>query len=283
MANRFSQKTTRGAIQLARTWEPDLYDRRRPPMGGGGTTAGLPGRSTAGRTQTAWSPRSRRRMRFDFGALPWDMLGRRPVMVTLTYPGNWDLWVPDARTFSKHREALKERWRRRYGTPIAVWIAEFQNRGAPHLHLYIGLPDAVSEAEYIDLQKRTVQRRSAERRIGAYKARAQIGAPSGEFAQWLRTAWWEIVGSGLRAHHGRGVDIAAAFYSAHAESQANRVRVAEYFWRESGKWKQKQPPEGFGGMAFTAAGVRSRASTRSSPRSGSTSGPGTTFDGCCAA
>jgi hypothetical protein len=26
--------------------------------------------------------------------------------------------------------------------------------------------------------------------------------------------------------------------------------VAEYFWRESGKWAQKIPPEGFGGMRF---------------------------------
>ena len=176
------------------------------------------------------------------GSAPRDGHADLPRQLGPVGPGRSDL--------AKHREALKERWRRRFGTPIAVWVAEFQNRGAPHLHLYIGLPDAVSESEYIDLQKRTVQRRSAERRIGAYKARAQIGAPSGEFAQWLRKAWWEIVGSGLKAHHGRGVDIAAAFYSAQAESQANRVRVAEYFWRESGKWKQKQPPEGFGGMNF---------------------------------
>jgi hypothetical protein len=29
-------------------------------------------------------------MRFEFGALPWELLGRRPVMITLTYPREWD-------------------------------------------------------------------------------------------------------------------------------------------------------------------------------------------------
>jgi hypothetical protein len=67
---------------------------------------------------------------------------------------------------------------------------------------------------------------------------------------WLRTAWWEIVGSESSKHHGRGVDIATAFFSDKAEAEANRIRVADYFWRESGKWAQKQPPEGFGGLSF---------------------------------
>lgn len=189
-------------------------------------------------------------MRFEYGALPWELLGRRPVMITLTYPGDWELWVADARELHRHRENLKERWRRRFGTPIGVWVTEFQRRGAPHLHLYLGLPEEVSEKEYQGLQKRTITRKNLERRVGSYEARSQLRAPSGEFAMWLRKAWWEVVGSELPAHHGRGVDIATAFFSDQAEAQANRVRVAEYFWRESGKWAQKQPPEGFGGLKF---------------------------------
>ena len=189
-------------------------------------------------------------MRFEYGALPWELLGRRPVMITLTYPGNWELWVADARELHRHRENLKERWRRRLGTPIGVWVTEFQRRGAPHLHLYLGLPDEVSEKEYEGLQKRTISRKILERRVGSYEARSRLRAPSGEFATWLRTAWWEVVGSELPAHHAHGVDIATAFYSDQAEAQANRARVAEYFWRESGKWAQKQPPEGFGGLKF---------------------------------
>jgi len=189
-------------------------------------------------------------MRFEFAALPWEMLGRRPAMVTLTYPGEWELWVPDARTLVRHREALKERWRRQYGMPIGVWVVEFQRRGAPHLHMYLGLPDEVSDEEYQGLQLRTMQRRRLERQVGSFEARRQVRAPGGEFALWLRTAWWEVVGSELRAHHGRGVDIATAFFSVEAESMANRTRVAEYFWRESGKWSQKQAPEGFGSLKF---------------------------------
>ena len=190
-------------------------------------------------------------MRFEYGALPWEMLGRRPVMITLTYPGkDWELWVEDARELDRHREAFRSRWTRRFGSPIGVWVTEFQKRGAPHLHMYMALPDAVSEGEYIGLQKRTMERRRLERDMGRYAARGQMRAPKGEFSMWLRTAWWEIVGSGSRNHHGRGVDIATAFFSDRAEAEANRIRVADYFWRESGKWQQKRPPEGFGGLRF---------------------------------
>ncbi|MEQ1788248.1 MAG: hypothetical protein ABL966_14445, partial [Acidimicrobiales bacterium] len=164
-------------------------------------------------------------MRFEFSALPWELLGKRPVMVTLTYPGDWDLWVPDARTLHRHREAFKERWRREFGTPMGVWITEFQRRGAPHLHMYLALPDRVTDADYLGLQKRTIRRKGLERRFGPYEARRRLRAPEGEFAMWLRTAWWQIVGSELKAHHGRGVDIATAFFSEQAEERANRTRV----------------------------------------------------------
>jgi hypothetical protein len=189
-------------------------------------------------------------MRFDFSALPWEMLGPRPVLITLTYPGEWRLWVEDARELHKHREAFKERWRRRFGTPVGVWVTEFQQRGAPHLHLYLGLPDEVTEQEYIGLRKRTLRRKGLEQQLPSYEARRRMRAPAGPFGLWLRTTWWEVVGSELPAHHGRGVDIATVFFSDQAETTANRARVAEYFWRESGKWAQKVPPDGFGGMKF---------------------------------
>jgi hypothetical protein len=108
----------------------------------------------------------------------------------------------------------------------------------------------VSEDDYEGLQKRTIRRKHLERQVGSYAARRQLRAPSGEFAAWLRDAWWQIVGSGLSAHHGRGVDIATAFFSDEAEANTNRAKVAEYFWRESGKWVQKEVPEDFGGLKF---------------------------------
>jgi hypothetical protein len=189
-------------------------------------------------------------MRWEFGALPWELLGLRPAMVTLTYPGEWERWVPDSRTLVRHREALKERWRRKYGAPVGVWVVEFQKRGAPHLHMYLGLPEAMSAEEYRGLQRRTFDRQRLQREVGSFEARRRMRAPSGEFAMWLRTAWWEIVGSGSRAHHGRGVDLAVWFWTERAEQVTDRVRVAEYLWRESGKWAQKQPPEDFGSLKF---------------------------------
>lgn len=250
MPNRYRLVESKGALKLERRFEPPLNGVALPPTGGGGSRAGLPGPSTKGRVSLQWSRRSRNKMRFDFSALPWEMLGARPAMITLTYPGEWELWVPDSRTLARHREAFKERWRRKYGNPIGVWVVEFQKRGAPHLHIYVGLPDAVSDQEYTKLQERTIRRRHKEGNLGSYEARKSMRAPSGEFAMWLRTTWWEIVGSELRAHHGRGVDIATAFFSDEAERGANRARVAEYFWRESGKWAQKRAPEDFGSLKF---------------------------------
>jgi hypothetical protein len=108
----------------------------------------------------------------------------------------------------------------------------------------------VSDEEYLGLQIRTMRRHHLQRQFGPYEGRRQLRAPKGEFSMWLRTAWWEVVGSGSRAHHGRGVDLAVMFFSEKAEEEADRVRVAEYLWRESGKWAQKQPPEGFGSLKF---------------------------------
>src|SRR4051794_29610691 len=105
MPNKFHLTPTPGALQIGRTWEPDPEGRLRPPAGGGGTRAGLAGPSTAGRVSLKWSARSRQRMRFEFSALPWEKLGRRPVMITLTYPGEWEVWVPDSRVFTRNREA----------------------------------------------------------------------------------------------------------------------------------------------------------------------------------
>jgi hypothetical protein len=171
-------------------------------------------------------------------------------MITLTYPGEWPAYVPDSRELVRHRENFKERWRKRYGAPIGVGVVEFQKRGAPHLHLYVGLPDSVSDDDYRALQARTMRRKRSEVDVGSFEARKHTPPVPGEFGEWLRTAWWEVVGSGLPEHQKRGVDVAVAFFSERAEAETDRVRVAEYFWRESGKWAQKEPPENFGSLKF---------------------------------
>jgi hypothetical protein len=205
-------------------------------------------------------------MRWTFDGLPWSMLGDRPAMITLTYPGDWRQWCPDARTFVKHRDRLKGRWRREFGPPVGVWVAEFQprpwrpdhERKAPHLHLYIGLPDQpgrtgveLGEAEYAALQRRTRERRHREARDGKRVAGGRIKAIAGPFSWWLRTQWAEVVtGNTVPAHHARGVDLATVFWSDRARDRVRRAEVADYFWRESGKWGQKDAPEDFGPLKF---------------------------------
>jgi hypothetical protein len=59
------------------------------------------------------SARSRMNMRRLFVSLPWELVGPRPALVSLTYPGVWPPWVPDGRVWEAHRRAFERRWVRR--------------------------------------------------------------------------------------------------------------------------------------------------------------------------
>jgi hypothetical protein len=190
-------------------------------------------------------------MRWLFASLPWERLGPRLVMLSLTYPGDWREWVPDGRVFDGHRRAFLERWRRRWGSPAGVWVKEFQKSGSPHLHMFLAIPDVVPAYEYEGLRERTLMRHRLERRYGRYEGRAKLPAIGlkygGDFAMWLRNAWSEVVGTqGVsKAHHARGVDIAVSFWSDEVARTKDRVEVAAYMAGESAKWKQKKPPADF--------------------------------------
>jgi hypothetical protein len=198
------------------------------------------------------SARSRMNMRRLFLSLPWELLGPRPALISLTYPGDWQRWVPNGRAWEQHRRAFERRWVRRWAEPlVGVWVKEFQGSGAPHLHLYVGLPAGMAVEDYAGLRERTLLRHRLERQHGRYQGRKllpAIGADfGGEFAMWLRTAWSEIVGSQghVQAHHARGADVAVMFWSDEAEAKADRTVVAGYLAKEAGKWRQKTPPPGF--------------------------------------
>ena len=130
-----------------------------------------------------------------------------------------------------------------------VWVKEFQQRGAPHLHFYVALPAAVSEEEMEQLRRRAIEGKRLEAWHGSYRARAmqRWGRWDGEFVPWLRTAWAEVVGTQgvTRNHHGRGVDVRVFFFTEAEENSANRDRVAQYLAAEAAKWRQKSPPDGF--------------------------------------
>ncbi|HET9731602.1 MAG TPA: hypothetical protein VFP54_02900 [Acidimicrobiales bacterium] len=208
-----------------------------------------------GRGDRGQTSRSRNNMRRLFGSLPWEMLGTRPAMISLTYPGEWRKWVPDGRVMEAHRRAFERRWVRRWKEPlVGVWVKEFQESGRPHMHLYVGLPTAMSAEDYAGLRQRTLIRRSLERQLGQYEGRKALPAISqqfgGEFAMWIRTAWAEIVGTQGKhqRHHARGVDVAVMFWTDDAEAAADRTRVAEYLAGEASKWRQKRPPKDFSGV-----------------------------------
>lgn len=194
-------------------------------------------------------------MRRMFASLPWELLGARPAMISLTYPGEWRRWVPDGRVLERHRRAFERRWVRRWEEPlVGVWVKEFQASGRPHMHLYIGLPTSVSDEEFEGLRQRTLLRRDLERALGRYKGRSMMPAIGqdfgGDFAMWIRTAWSEIVGTqGVhQRHHARGVDVAVMFWTDEVAATADRTKIAEYLTREASKARQKRPPENFVGV-----------------------------------
>lgn len=140
--------------------------------------------------------------------------------------------------------------------------ARVQQRGAPHFHLYIGLPERVTEEDYRALVGRTIRRKKLERAVGKHQARRSCGVLQGEFGDWLLAAWSASVGTDPTSRHRKfGADVAPFFWGdtvgQAAEGNVNWGRIADYLWRESGKWGQKTVPEDFGsaGRAWGRWGV----------------------------
>lgn len=190
-------------------------------------------------------------MRRTFAALPWDMLLPRLALVTLTLPREWRRYTPDGRVFERQRRLFVDRFEYRWGPLSGVWVKEFQARGAPHVHMWIGLPDSVGEADYEGLRRRSSLRRRLTDEVGQNKARALVGrvggAYGGEFGDWLRLNWAEVVtGNTNGAHFNRGVDVEPCFWTEDAAGNADLRVLQEYFWRESVKKAQKAPPRDYG-------------------------------------
>jgi hypothetical protein len=66
--------------------------------------------------------------------------GRPPAMVTLTLPGSWVDLAPDGAQARRLFERFRSRWARQWGAPAWIWKREFQDRGAPHWHLWVVPP-----------------------------------------------------------------------------------------------------------------------------------------------
>lgn len=99
---------------------------------------------TTGGVITEWSRKSRSAMCRTFAELDYSPLvesGRVPAMVTLTYPGDWEIVAPDGASVKRHMVLWRKRFQREYGGPARyIWKLEFQRRGAPHIHLWMAPP-----------------------------------------------------------------------------------------------------------------------------------------------
>ncbi|MCV7437726.1 rolling circle replication-associated protein [Mycobacterium seoulense] len=93
---------------------------------------------------TEWSRKSRSSMCRTFAELDYSPLvesGRVPAMVTLTYPGHWEVVAPHGASVKRHMVLWRKRFQREYGEPARyIWKLEFQRRGAPHIHLWMAPP-----------------------------------------------------------------------------------------------------------------------------------------------
>ena len=97
------------------------------------------------------------------------------------------MFPTDGQIAKAHLKRLYERWRNHYGKPRGMWKLEFQERGAPHFHCFVGLPECEEELR-----------------------------------AWLLRQWYEVVGSGDERHLFYGVDISRWRWGSLGE---NRARV----------------------------------------------------------
>lgn len=204
--------------------------------------------------------------------LPFDMLGERPLWITLTYPGDWRPWVPDGRQFERHRRASGAAWFRDIGErPLGLRTKEFQLKdGRPHLHLLVKGPDAMSESDYSGFQELTRLGNANVRKMGKWKGRwwtPPIGENfGGDTAVKMLEPWSRITTDGqVENHKRRGVNVRAVFFARDSSVvlTMRRSALAASMVGEAAKMGQKVPPLDFGTVA--AASERS-ASKRGSSR-----------------
>ena len=190
-----------------------------------------------------WTPKSRANMIARFSSLDYSSMFQKenpiPVMITLTYPGDWLVVAPSAKASKAHLTRFRKRFERRFGIKLqALWRAEFQRRGAVHFHLFCVAP-----------------------------------IPVNEFREWVAETWVSIVNHPdpvqKKRHRvaGTAVDISLG------ATQDSPHRIAVYFSKHSSpnvgaKEYQNQPPQewiesgsvgrfwGYWNLSFTSENVR---------------------------
>jgi hypothetical protein len=220
-----------------------------------------------GRGAKGMSERSRREMWRWVLSLPFEMLGDRPLWITLTYPGDWRTWVPDGPTLERHRRAFGEAWYRAFGErPVGFWSKEFQlAEGRPHMHMLMKGPESMSDLDYRTFQILTRLGNENVRKHGKRQGRWWTppigGGYGGQTADELLRMWSNITTDGTVANHARrGVNVRTVFYANNDDvaKSMRRSAIAAYMAGEAAKAGQKVPPDGFGtvGRYFGTFGYR---------------------------
>jgi len=178
---------------------------------------------------TEWSRRSRSAMCRTFAEVDYSPLvesGRVPAMITLTYPGDWEVVAPDGVSVKRHMVLWRKRFQREYGEAARyIWKLEFQRRGAPHIHLWMAPP-------------------------------MSPGRSGRGFAQWLSETWAQIVDhpdAAQKARHrlaGTAIDVRnglrafdpkrlAIYFTKHASPNLNGDKEYQHIvpelWRQPGR------------------------------------------------
>lgn len=202
--------------RIAEQRSADELDLLHATAFAGGLTAEAPVPRGEGvsRVITEWSPASRTNMTRRLMTLDYNSLVAKGqlAMMTLTYPGDWLCVVPNGRVFKRHVDLLRQRFRKRFGVPLSgVWKMEFQDRGAPHLHMLIPLPCSVVQ-----------------------------------YRKWVRSAWASIVDHPdaveRMKHEGQGVNVDLP-----PRPMTDPKRIGVYFSKHgvwgSKEYQNKPPPE----------------------------------------
>lgn len=155
---------------------------------------------------TEWSRKSRSSMCRTFAELDYSPLmesGRAPAMVTLTYPGDWEVVAPDGASVKRHMVLWRKRFQREYGEAARyIWKLEFQRRGAPHVHLWMAPPTSP-------------------------------GRSGRGFAQWLSETWAEVVDHPDREQKARHLLAGTAIDVRNGLKACDPKRLAIYFTKHS--------------------------------------------------
>ena len=155
---------------------------------------------------TEWSRKSRSTMCRTFAELDYSPLvesGRVPAMVTLTYPGDWEVVAAEGASVTRHMVLWRNRFQREYGEQARyIWKLEFQRRGAPHIHLWMAPP-------------------------------MSPGRSGRGFAQWLSATWTEIVDHPDPEHKARHLLAGTAIDVLNGLKACDPKRLAIYFTKHS--------------------------------------------------